>query len=84
MEQLSLCQLYRLIKAFDSIHKETLCYILRHYRIPSKIVNIIKNTKHMRMNHHSDGPIILHQKIVEEVLEFAYLGSKKNTDGDSK
>ena len=29
-------------KAFDSIHRESLCKILRHYGIPTKIVNLIK------------------------------------------
>jgi len=29
-------------KAFDSIHRETLWYILRHYGIPSRIVNIVR------------------------------------------
>ncbi|KAL9983368.1 hypothetical protein ACROYT_G005527 [Oculina patagonica] len=143
-------------KAFDSIHRETLWCILRHYGIPSTVVNIIrmlyhdchaqvicenqnttqdqrgirwtlsdvlsdldfaddicllvhrhtdmqamteglastaavlglkvspKKTKHMRMNHPSDAPITLHGKIVEEVNEFTYLGSKMTTDGDSE
>ena len=38
----------------------------------------------MRMNHRSDVPITLHAKIVEEVKEFTYLGSKNTTDGDSE
>ena len=29
-------------KAFDSVHRESLWRILRHYGIPSKIVNIIR------------------------------------------
>ena len=29
-------------KAFDSIYRETLWRILRHYGIPSKIVNIVR------------------------------------------
>ncbi|KAL9977332.1 hypothetical protein ACROYT_G014722 [Oculina patagonica] len=43
-----------------------------------------KKTKHMRMNHRSDAPITLHGKIVEEVNEFTYLGSKMTTNGDSE
>ena len=41
-------------------------------------------TKHMRMNHRPDTPIILHGKVVEEVNEFTYLGSKMTTDGDTE
>ena len=41
-----------------------------------------KKTKHMRMNHRSDAPIILHGNVDEEVNEFTYLGSKMTTDGD--
>ena len=33
-------------KAFDSIHRETLWCILRHYGIPSKVVNIIRMLYH--------------------------------------
>jgi len=29
-------------KVFDSIHRDSLWTILRHYRIPSKLVNVIK------------------------------------------
>ena len=43
-----------------------------------------KKTKHMRMNHRSDAPIILHGNVDEEVNEFTYLGSKMTTDGDSE
>lgn len=45
---------------------------------------ITQNTKHMRMNHCSDALIILHEKIVEEVHEFTYLGSKMTADGNSE
>ena len=30
-------------KAFDSLERETLCKILRHYGVPMKLVNMIKN-----------------------------------------
>ena len=43
-----------------------------------------KNTKHMSINHRSDAPIILHGKVVEDVDEFTYLGSKMTTDGDTE
>ena len=43
-----------------------------------------RKTKHMRMNHFSDAPIILHGNVVEEVNEFTYLGSKMTTGGDSE
>ena len=33
-------------RAFDSIHRETLWRILRHYGIPSKVVNIISMLYH--------------------------------------
>ena len=39
-----------------------------------------KKTKHMRINHRSDALIILHGKVVKEVNEFTYLGSKMTTD----
>ena len=31
-------------KAFDSVHRESLWQLLRHYGIPTKLVNIIKNS----------------------------------------
>ena len=37
----------------------------------------------MRMNRRSEAPIILHGKVVEEVNEFSYLGSKMTTDEDT-
>ena len=43
-----------------------------------------KKTKHMRMNHRSDAPIILHRMIVEEVNEFTYLGSRMTINGDAE
>lgn len=39
MERSPACQLE---KAFDSIHRDSLWKILRHYGIPSKLVNVIK------------------------------------------
>ncbi|XP_062610980.1 uncharacterized protein LOC134272831 [Saccostrea cucullata] len=31
-------------KAFDSVDRETLWKILRHYRVPEKLVSLIRNT----------------------------------------
>ena len=41
MKNTVLCKLYRLWKAFDGTHRESLWCILRHYGIPCKIVTII-------------------------------------------
>ena len=43
-----------------------------------------KKIKHMRINHRSDVPIILHGEIMEEVKQFTYLGSKMTTDWDTE
>ncbi len=31
-------------KAFDSVDREGLCRLLRHYLVPNKVVNVIKGT----------------------------------------
>ncbi|KAI0215988.1 hypothetical protein LSAT2_031965, partial [Lamellibrachia satsuma] len=140
-------------KAFDSLHRESLWRILRHYGIPQKMVNVIKilytdvqcqvacnihmsdsfsvksgledldyaddigllsnrhkdmqekmdkptrtapqiglklntaKTKLMRINNKTDNPITINNinnsEALEDVQDFAYLGSKITTDGDS-
>lgn len=39
----------------------------------------MKKCRHMRMNHYSDAPIILHEKVGKEVNKFRYLGYKMTT-----
>ena len=42
MEHICLYKLYRLVKAFDILHRESIWAIQRYYRIPTKIVSIIQ------------------------------------------
>ena len=42
LENTVLCNFIDFEKAFDSMHRESLWCILRHYGIPCKIVTIIK------------------------------------------
>ncbi|VDO68162.1 unnamed protein product [Schistosoma margrebowiei] len=44
MEFITLHQLHRLRKAFDSVDRTTLWKLLRHYGVPQKIVNIIQSS----------------------------------------
>ena len=56
-------------KAFDSVNREGMWQLMRHYGIPSKIVTIIK------VQTRKGGSVTIGGEELEEIEQFTYLGS---------